>query len=259
MVETDLPKPPSIMEIPKEEVSPQPLPPPPPPIEEQKERTRSNFIKRSWVFLMGGFLFFGIVGGILFLMAERSKDREESLTQPSPAQIVKITEPSLPYRLSSAFIPLPPSRNPGDLTINWQSYQSDSLPLFFKYPKEWIVKKIESQDKIVRLSYPTSGSDLGSFAAEERVFVLVSRLKKEAPDLESQVARDYNFQRQEFVDIEKTQALKIYNVSGGTNIFLFIPHGEEIVLFEHHVTNPQELPLYEDVFLMLDKSVNFRS
>lgn len=262
VTETEPPKAPPIMEPPKKEVPTQPPPPlpPPPPIKIQKERTKFKFSKRTAVFLVGGFFSFGVAGVVLFqILGPSNKNRKDSSPKPTPSQNIEVTEPLLPYRLSSAFIPLPPSKNPADLTVNWETYQYEVSSLFFKYPKEWVAKKIDSQDKIVRFSYPTSGESLTSFSGAERVYVLVSRLKKETDNLESQVAKDYTFQRQELIDISQTKALKIYNVSGGTNFFLFVPHGEDIILFEHHVKNPLELSLYEDIFLMIDKSIKFGS
>lgn len=247
------------MEPSKKELPTQPQPPPLS-VKVQKEQIKFKFTKRTGVFLVGGIFSLVIGGMVLFqTLGSSSKRRKDNSSQPSPSPNIEVIEPLLPYRLSSAFIPLPPSQNSADLTVNWESYQSEEPSLFFKYPREWVAKKIESQNKIARLSYPLSGESLTSFSGEERAYILVSRLKKETDNLESQVAKDYTFQRQELVDIAQIKALKIYNVSGGANVFLFVPHGEDIFLFEHHVKNSWEFSLYEEIFLVIDQSVQIGS
>lgn len=240
------------MELPQKEIKP-------PPPQETKFSVITTPKKRllNKKLLLVAILICFLGGGVFFGWLSIARRQPDKIPQSSPlgTQKQETFAPLLPERVSSAFIPLPPSRTPSDSTLNWQVFRSAPPAFSFKYPKEWKVKNLEAQDAFIRLSYPTIGETINSFSGNERMFIIASLIQKEGSDLEAQISKKYSFGKKEKTEISGVSAVRVYNVLGGANIFLFIPYDQRIIVVEHHVRVAEELPLFEEVFLLIDKSI----
>lgn len=166
----------------------------------------------------------------------------------------------LPWRISSAIIPLPPSTTPADLTKNWDSYINPTFRFSFKYPKEWFLTEFgDSGSSIVKLSYPVRSNQIDSFAAGEKAYVLVSWEEKRGATLEGVLSTKYNFSiiKKEEIEISGKKGWRLYNPKGKGEIIAFFEQGQKIISIEAGVKDGKELSVYQDLFLLIQNTLVF--
>jgi hypothetical protein len=211
-------------------------------------------------FFLGSFL----LARFLIEKKEKGIVPTSTLIPPSPPSPSPPLPPEvlilLPWRISSAFIPLAPSAIPADLTKNWDSYINPTLRFSFKYPKEWFLTEFgDSASSILKLSYPVRSSQVGSFAPGEKAYVLVSWEEKRGANLENILSAKYNFfsLEKEEVEISGKKGWRLFNPKGKGEIIVFLEHGQKIISIEGGVKDPKEMIIYQSLFILIQNTFSF--
>jgi len=194
------------------------------------------------------------------------KDKTMKVLVPTPIPSISSLPPSpeiqilLPWRISSAVIPVPPSTVPADLTKNWDLYTNPTFRFTFKYPKEWFLTEFSDTDTfIVKLSYPVKSSQTDSFVNGEKARILVSREEKGNATLDDFLSRKYNFSsiKKEEINTAGKKGWRIYNPEGGGEIIAFFEHGEKIFSIKADVKEAKDLAVYQELFILIQNTFIF--
>jgi hypothetical protein len=226
--------------------------------------TSSSHFRYTFLFFLAAGLFIPsfFLGSFLVARVLMGRGEKEAVETPSvvPSPSPTLTQEALmllPWRISSAFIPLPPSTTPAELTKNWDIYINPTLRFSFKYPKEWFLTEFtNSAASILKLSYPVRSNQVGLFAPGEKAYVLVSLEEKKGASLNEILSTEYDLSdiKKEEIEISGKKGWRFYNAKGKGEIIMFVENGQKIISIEEGVKEMRDLTIYQDLFLLIQKT-----